>query len=59
VSYTRTNSKKPQGARASSEASGARIDAFKTEDGFKRGGKAKKVMSKAARPARKSGGGVL
>lgn len=29
-------------------------------DGFKKGGKAeKKVMSKAARPARKDGGGVL
>jgi hypothetical protein len=72
--YTRTDSKKPQGARASSEASGARIDAFKTEDGFKKGGKAEKagggcmkkggkaVMSSAAkgvRPARKSGGSVL
>lgn len=27
--------------------------------GFKKGGAAKKVMSKAERPARKSGGGVM
>lgn len=36
-------------------------EADQKTDGFKKGGKAmgKKVMSKAERPARKSGGGVL
>jgi hypothetical protein len=68
--YTRTDSKKVQGASASSKKSGTEDDSFVTAERFKKGGKAEKahggcmkkggnVMSKAARPARKSGGGVL
>jgi len=69
--YTRTDSKKVQGATPSSRKSGTEDDSFDKTDGFKKGGKAEKahggmackkggkVMSKAARPARKSGGGVL
>lgn len=62
--YTRTVADKKQGARPSSERSGTESDSFKKEDGFKKGGSCMKkggkaVMSKAARPARKSGGAVL
>jgi hypothetical protein len=60
--YTRTDSKKVQGATPSSKRSEVETDSFNTVDGFKKGGCAKKggkVMSKADRPARKSGGGVL
>jgi len=69
--YTRTDSKKVQGASASSKKSGTEDDSFVTAERFKKGGKAEKahggcmkkggkaVMSHAARPARKSGGGVL
>jgi hypothetical protein len=61
--YTRTDSKKVQGATPSSKKSGTEDDSFDKTDGFKKGGmackKGGKVMSKAARPARKSGGGVL
>jgi len=34
-------------------------EAKEKSDGFKKGGAAQKMMSKAARPARKSGGSVL
>lgn len=34
-------------------------EAEEKTNGFKKGGMAKKVMSKAERPARKSGGGVF
>lgn len=60
--YSRTDSKKVQGATPSSRKSGTEDDSFVKVDGFKKGGCAKKggkVMSKAARPARKSGGAVL
>jgi hypothetical protein len=63
--YTRTDSKKPQGAKPSSRRAGTEEDTFKKEDGFKKGGRAKKamggcgVMSSAAKPARASGGGIL
>lgn len=64
--YTRTDSKKPQGAKPSSRRSGTEEDTFKKEDGFKKGGSCMKkggsVMSMAAKgkkPARASGGGVL
>lgn len=61
--YTRTDSKKVQGATPSSKKSGTEDDSFDKTDGFKKGGscmkKGGKVMSKASRPARKSGGAVL
>jgi hypothetical protein len=63
--YSRTDSKKKQGAKASSQRAGTEIDTFKEkDDGFKKGGSCMKkggkaVMSHAARPARKSGGSVM
>ena len=65
--YTRTDSKKVQGATPSSRKSGTEDDSFDKVDGFKKGGGCMKkggkaVMSEAAkgkRPARKSGGGVF
>lgn len=63
--YSRTDSKKKQGAKPSSQRAGTETDAFKEQnEGFKKGGSCMKkggkaVMSSAARPARKSGGGVL
>lgn len=58
--YTRTDSKKKQGASKSSKASQTETDSFETKDGFKKGGGG--IMSSAAKgkkPARASGGGVL
>ena len=64
--YTRTDSKKKQGASKSSKASQTETDSFETKDGFKKGGSCMKkgggIMSSAAKgkkPARASGGGVL
>jgi len=64
--YTRTDSKKVEGAKISSRKSGTEEDTFDAKDGFKKGGgcmkKGGKVMSSAAagkKPARASGGGVF
>lgn len=63
--YSRTDSKKVEGAKISSRKSGTEEDTFDAKDGFKKGGCAKKggkVMSEAAKgkkPARASGGGVF
>lgn len=64
--YTRTDSKKKEGASKSSKPSQTETDSFNTKDGFKKGGgcmkKGGNVMSSAAKgkkPARANGGGVF
>jgi hypothetical protein len=71
--YTRTKAQKKEGAHATSEKSGTEMDAFKTEESFRHGGKScmKKggkmvgkpagIMSKAhaGRKPRATGGGVF
>lgn len=71
--YTRTVAQKKEGARPTSEKSGTESDAFKTEESFKKGGKAcmkkgGKMVGKpdglfskahAGRKPRATGGGVF
>lgn len=65
--YTRTDSKKVEGAKISSRKSGTEEDTFDAKDDFKKGGGCMKkggkaLFSEAAKgkkPARASGGGVF